>query len=216
MTQPEVSEDGNLPAAISRLGDAISQLIEPRCQIIQGQMRWTDCWYLQLHASKAGDQGKGRQSVAGSIVPFWVDAVMLLGEIDTAVAAWEPRPLIDVSGDYVPPITMIRLKAIFRRAWRPQDVSSIDQIGEIVRSWVKEISTKLDPPAKWSLPNPCPACSTAVVYRKDSSGERVRQPALQIGPNGCECLKCHTVWSPQYFQHLASVLGMPKPAGVLE
>ena len=216
VTAPKPADDGgDLPGAITKLREAISGLISPRPQLVQGGLAWIDSWYKQLSESTAGQQGKGHHGVAGSIVPLWTDAVVLRDEIDTAVAAWEPRPVIDASFDDQPPITVIRLSAISRRTWRPQDVSSIDQITDIVASWCREIRDKLNPPPKWSLPNPCPACNTAVVYRVQD-GERIRQPALQIGPNGCECAKCHTVWAPQYFQHLASVLGMPLPDGVLE
>lgn len=38
-----------------------------------------------------------------------------------------------------------------------------------------------------------PVAPEKVVYRCNSSGEHVRQSALQIGPHGCECAKCHTV-----------------------
>lgn len=47
-------------------------------------------------------------------------------------------------------------------------------------------------------------------------GETVRQAALHIGPDGCECLRCHTVWEPARFVFLAKLLNYDKPVGVLE
>jgi hypothetical protein len=40
------------------------------------------------------------------------------------------------------------------------------------------------------------------VYRKDSAGETVRQPALQITTLGCRCMACRHSWSPELHLHL--------------
>lgn len=213
MTQP--AEDGHLPAAKTRLGNAISALIDPKPEYTDGTTRWRDSLYDQLHDAIPGSQGNASR-VPQSSPPLCIDAVELKTEIDTAIAAWEPRPQIDAAQDNPPPITTIRLKAIEHRAWRPQDTHSIDQIAGNIEAWCESIKTMLNPPPKWSLPNPCPACDTAIVYRKNSAAETVRQPALQIGPAGCVCQNCHHTWAPEYFQHLAQVLGYELPAGVLE
>ncbi|WP_424712782.1 DUF7340 domain-containing protein [Mycobacteroides abscessus] len=63
---------------------------------------------------------------------------------------------------------------------------------------------------------PCPACQKRWVYRRDSSGENVRQPALQLTAQGCSCQACRYTWDPSYFVHLARVLECPLPEGVLE
>lgn len=214
MTQP--APDGHLPAAKTRLGNAISALIDPKPEYTNGTTRWRDSLYDQLHDAIPGT-GDGHSSrVPQSSPPLNIDAVELKHEIDTATAAWEPRPQIDASQTHLPPITIIRLKTIEHRAWRPQDTHSIDQIAGNIEAWCESIKTMLNPPPKWSLPNPCPACDTAIVYRKNSAAETVRQPALQIGPAGCVCQNCHHEWGPQLFQHLANVLGYELPAGVLE
>jgi hypothetical protein len=54
------------------------------------------------------------------------------------------------------------------------------------------------------------------VYHRDSAGELVRQPALQIGVWGCECMACRAFWAPDRFVFLARVLGYELPEGVLE
>lgn len=54
------------------------------------------------------------------------------------------------------------------------------------------------------------------LHNRMSAGERVRQPALRIGEHGCQCGQCGQVWAPQYFAHLANVLGYELPEGVLE
>ena len=66
------------------------------------------------------------------------------------------------------------------------------------------------------LSAPCPAYSATSVFRRDSAGERVRMPALQIITNlGCTCQACRYTWSPEYYLHLARVLGLDAPAGVI-
>jgi hypothetical protein len=217
MTSPEplpIDEDGNLPEARRRLGDAVAKLCDPQATMVDEAVHWLDSLYVQLRESLPGDQGQGH-GVARSLPNIWLDACDLLSEIDTAVAIWEPKVVIDVSVE-PPPMTVIRLRALEKRGWRPQDVRSIDQISGNLESWVGNIRQLLTPTPKWSLPNPCPACGTKQVYRKDSAGDLVRQPALQIGAMGCECMRCHHMWAPQYFQHLASVLNYPLPEGVLE
>jgi hypothetical protein len=44
----------------------------------------------------------------------------------------------------------------------------------------------------------------------------IRQPALQIGPNGCTCSKCRAHWPPEKFLWLANLLGFEKPLGLVE
>lgn len=212
-----IAEDGNLPEARRELGNAISTLIDPKPHHDNetDTTRWVESLYIQLIEEVPGQQGTGH-GVPRSIPPLCLDAADLLNEIDTAVACWEPRPQLDASNDNPPPITVIRLTTIEKRRWRPQDVNGINQIISNINSWVASIKQLLTPQRHWTLPNPCPACDTAVVYRKDSAGELVRQPALQIGPNGCECQRCHNKWAPEYFSHLARTLGYQLPPGVLE
>lgn len=215
-----VDEDGNLPAARARLGDAISALVDPKPKNREmddgtNRIEWVDSLYDQLIDAVPGSQGNGSRT-AQSSPPMCLDAAELKSEIDTATAAWEPRPLIDASQQAPQPITIIRLQSLQQRTWRPQDTRSIDQIATNILSWCESITTLLNPVPKWTLPNSCPACDVAIVYRKNSSGETVRQPALQIGPEGCFCQNCHYTWGPQYFTHLAKVLGYELPSGVLE
>lgn len=215
MVAEHVSEDGALKPALNALGDAISSLIDPKPVHHDTGIHWADDLYTQLTDEIPGSQGNASH-VPQSSPPLCIDAAELKAEIDTATAIWEPRPEIDVSEDQPPPITVIRLRAIENRGWRPQDVKAIEQIAEAVLSWCEAIRTLLDPPPRWHLPNPCPACNVAIVHRKNSAGEVVRQPALQIGAAGCVCQSCRHEWAPAYFQHLANVLGYELPDGVLE
>jgi hypothetical protein len=215
MTSPApLDEDGNLPYAKIKLGEAISALIDPKPMLYKDITSWVDSLYDQLTDEIPGSQGNSSR-VAQSSPPLCIDAAELKAEIDTAVGAWEPKPLIDVSGD-PPPLAIIRLQALENRSWRPQDVRAIEQITGNIQAWCESIKALLNPEPKWSLPNSCPACDVAIVYRKNSAGETVRQPALQINGDGCVCQNCRHAWGPQLFQHLAAVLGYPLPPGVLE
>lgn len=220
MTAELIDEDGNLPAAKAMLSDAVSALIEPKPtnrKMDDGTIRieWLDALYDQLLDAVPGGQGNASRTPQSS-PPISIDATELKHEIDMAIAAWEPKPQIDASLLNIPPITIIRLQSLEKRPWRPQDARSIEQIANNIRSWCESIKTLLNPIPQWTLPNPCPACNTAIVYRPNSAGETVRKPALQIGPTGCVCQNCHHEWAPAYFQHLASVLGYELPNGVLE
>lgn len=215
MMAAPVHEDGNLPAAKSRLAEAVSALIDPKPQLDNGKIRWIDSLYDQLVDEIPGSQGNASR-VPQSSPPLCIDAAELKHEIDTATAAWEPRPAIDASNDHLPPMAVVRLQALENRSWRPQDTRAVEQIAGNIESWCESIKSLLNPTPRWHLPNPCPACDKAVVYRKNSANETVRQPALQIGPAGCVCQNCHHTWAPEYFQHLAQVLGYQLPAGVLE
>lgn len=216
------TEDGYLPAALTALGDAIHSFTEPRCEVFDGNQYWTDSLLDQLRDALPGDQGSGH-GVPRSLPPLFVDAADLLNEIDTAVRCWEPRcPGYDgdLSNEPTHP-TVLRLRHIERngcrgQGWRPMDTSKIEQLTANINEWTAAIRTLLNPQPSWSLPNACPACNTAIVYRKDASGDQVRKPALSIGASGCTCLNCRHTWGPQLFQHLANVLGYPLTPGILE
>lgn len=222
MSQP-VNEDGNLPAAKTKLGNAISALIDPKPHTLKREyddgtsvgVEWIDSLYDQLTDAIPGGQGNASR-VPQSSPPMCIDAVDLMHKINTRTAEWEPRPEIDASGDITTTMAIIRLKSLDNHGWRPQDTTHIENIAAEIESWCEAIKSLLNPARQWTLPNPCPACDVAIVYRRNSSGEVVRQPALQIGPAGCVCQNCHYGWSPEYFVHLARVLGYELPQGILE
>lgn len=199
MTTP----DGALQPARRRLEDAVSALCDPKPVPTDQGTRWVDPLYQQLQDSLPGNRGTGGTNAG--FAGCWITALDLLTEIDTAVSAWQTTG-ID---------TPHRLALIETRSWRPQDCTSIDQITAACQAWAESIRTLLNPTPHWTLPSPCPACGTRTVYRHDS-GDQVRTPALQVGPHGCQCGKCKTVWAPDKFVFLARLLGYELPDGVLE
>lgn len=204
-TNPE----GRLPGALNHLHNAVKALCGPQALYLDNQLRRGPSLYVQLWDATMGEQSNaGTGGGSKSRPPFWTDAFDLRNEIDTAVECWQP------AYQGVPP-TVGRLNCLLEHPWRPQDIRQISQITTAVESWVTAIGELMNPTPKWTLPNPCPACGRAIVYRRDSGGELVRQPALKIGVNGCTCQHCHATWAPERFVFLARVLGS-LPDGVLE
>jgi hypothetical protein len=93
----------------------------------------------------------------------------------------------------------------------------VEQYASQVASWAVSVASLLSPTAVKQLSAPCPACGAQSAYKRDSAGERVRVPALQIITEiGCTCLVCRYTWGPELYLHLARVLGFKTPTGVLE
>lgn len=216
-------EDGNLPEARRKLSNAISALIDPKPHTLKRDdgttVEWLDSLYVQLVEAVPGER-KHRTGVSASQPPMWVDASDQLGVIDRTVTSWHPQqPIFD--GDLTPehpptPPTVARLQSLEATKWRPQDCSLLDGYTAQLVVWCDKITELLADAPKLTLPNPCPACGTKIVYRHDSAGDLVRRPALHIGANGCTCQHCRHTWGPELFTHLARVLGYEMPAGVLE
>jgi hypothetical protein len=217
--------DGHLPDARKRLDYAISALIDRKpLAADNGRILWRDSLYSQLRAELPGNTGSG-VGVPGSIPPVWVDGLALLTEIDRTTTKWSPA----VRPGFIGPLragwcrlsdrdahTVTRLRSLNERRWRPQDVSAIDAMSAQLERWAAKVYMKLSGEHAKYLPDACPACSARTVRREDDAGEWVRQPALKITTLGCVCQQCHHKWSPEYFGHLARVLGYKLPAGVLE
>lgn len=221
-----VAEDGALQPALTAFRYAIADLIDDSHHLA-GRADCADCvrqdgtcpghptpvtsLYLQLfdavEAGRTGGSQSGGRLGTGS--PIWTDAHDLLDEIDTAAILWQPG----YSG--IPP-TVARLRAQAEQTWRPQDVHGLEQKTTALQAWKIDITTLFDPPRRWTLAAPCPECETSTVYRKDNTGETVRQPALCVDTTKCECLNCRTVWQPYSFRLLAEALQCNIPDGVLE
>ena len=158
---------------------------------------------LRTFTSAKTGQGKGKP---GSMVPVQVDALDLLERIDRQAAVWcmEPGTTAD------------RLHSLADRQYRPEDAPDILECASTIEGWVVEARQIIDPPRRMSVAAPCPECGKSVVYRPDSGGDVVRQPALQIGADGCQCQHCRTMWHPESYRLLAKVLQIPDPEGVID
>lgn len=181
--------DGALKPARTKLNTAVSNLIE----------RWEQLLDVQPERTNTGSAPKSNP-------PVWIDGMSLTEEIRTAINQIEPGP-----GSVIGKLYQIR-----DRHWRPQDVADIADITRRLERWVERIDALVDP-HHWHIATPCPACGESFVHRNDTTTDQpARQPTLQIGKHGCECMNCHTLWGPNLYEHLARVLGCPLPEGVLE
>ena len=191
--QPD-TPDGHLPSALERLDDAIAHLCDPVQHIVDNHRLYCDPLYTQLRDSLAGNRGTGGTNAG--FAGCWITALDLLTEIDTAVAAWQN------TGDDTPH----RLTLIRARSWRPQDVTSIDQISTACQAWADDIAALLTPELKLALTDPCPNCGATEAHHVDRGGERVRSAgALTVTVTGCRCGACREVWTDLHW--LGRVLG---------
>jgi len=198
--------DGNIQAARTRLDRAVQRLTRPRTGIYHNRTMTGLSLYAELAANLAGAQGETR-TPAKSLPPLWIDACQLLGDIDTQTHKWHPRP----------GTTPQRLHDLAGRTWRPQDTDHVEDIARTVDTWCEKIGNLIDPTARKYISAPCPSCGRAIVYHRDSGGDRVRQPALKWTANvGFECQACKSHWSPEQTLFFSRLLGFELPEGVLE
>ena len=194
----------NLPAAKARLDKAIGQLFDPIEAHINGRYVEAPSLYQQLVEAKAGQTGERCGGTAG--MPLWPDALDLATRIDTRLHELNQGRGHD---------TYDRAYLLDVRAWKVEDTEHVETIATEIESWATTITNLLNPERKISLPNPCPQCQVAVVHRQ-SAGEKIRTAALHIDNQGCHCLNCKTRWTPEYYTHLARVLGYKPADGILE
>lgn len=185
----QTGPDGALKPARTKLNTAVSNLIE----------RWNQLLDMQPEQTPTRTTPKSKP-------PMRLDELSITEEIRTNINQIQPGP-----GDVIAKLYQIRAQT-----WRPQDVNHIETITHRFERWVERIDNLLNP-HHWHIATPCPACNASFVHRNDTTTDQpARQPALQIGKHGCECMNCHTLWGPNLYQHLARVLGCPLPEGVLE
>ena len=206
MTVKPPPADGALQPARAELADAISALVDRKPETLDGRIVYIDSLYQQLVEAVPGSFLGRTTGSAHSQPPLWVDAMDLLETIDATIRTWQPE------GTSTPG----RLWIIEQRTWRPQDTVLVTALTKQLNHFANRITALFTENHTKHLPAPCPACNKTVVYHRNGGGDLVRQPALQIGVNGCECQACHTVWGPQLFMHLARVLGYQLPEGILE
>lgn len=223
MTAPHKIPEQEFRQRLHQFRDAIHDLIGARFQNFtlddgSNRIHEQDCRYQQLRAHLAGQQGTGNSHVHRSMPALWADAVDVLRDVDATVTSWQPNPgPFDGDLTHAPtPETVRRLRLLEARPWAPANTSGLVDMTASLEQWAKDIDDLLDPPPRIDLAAPCPACGESVAYRKDSAGETVRSAALQVSSDGCTCLRCHYTWTPDYFRHLADVIGCPLPEGVLE
>ena len=198
--------DGNITAAATKLTRAVDRLCKPRMAVYHDQTRYALSLYRQLESDLAGTQGDTR-TPAKSLPPLWIDAAQLRIDMDSQTRSWCPKE------QGIPQ----RLGNLSAKTWRPQDTDLVTEMARMVDMWCETILHLLDPESVKHISAPCPSCGRSFVYRRDSAGESVRQPALKLVTNiGCACQACDASWSPDRYMFLCKLLGFDLPEGVLE
>jgi hypothetical protein len=215
----QTRRDGALPLARRRLEDAITELVHIRRHTIRldvgdgGLSRLKRVKLLsrydelseavEAHRGGSGGQWNGQ-------FPFWVDALVLVAEIDTAVLAMHPEP------HRWPGWTVERLRALEAQKWRPQDCPLIFAHAKTLESYCKR-ADGLFAPRPIPLPDPCPECGEDHVYH-EQDGEEVRQAALQITELGATCgnSECRANWPIEMLPMLGRLLKAVRDAAEQE
>jgi hypothetical protein len=198
--------DGNIGAARTKLDRAFRKLFDKRMAVYHDRTMYAPSLYEQLKSDLAGTQGDTR-TPAKSLPPIWIDASMLLTTIDRQCHTWMPKP-----GS-----TFARMGSLVATSWRPQDTEKVTGMAKTVDGWAESIINLIDPRAQVHITAPCPSCGKAIVYRRDSGGDLVRQEALKWTPNaGFQCQACKASWSPEQTLFFAKLLGIELPPGVME
>lgn len=200
--------DGNILAAKTKLERAVRRLCAPQTLVHYNHTLSAPSLYDMLAGNLSTRQGDTR-TPAQSLPPLWVDALQLRTEIDTQTRKWVRKP-----GDVG---TACRLTALADQPWRPQDTDLVSGMARQVGSWCDSIVNLLDPEHRKYISAPCPSCGKATVYKRDTAGDLVRQPALTVVAHiGCTCQHCDAHWSPDRYLFLCRLLGFELPEGVLE
>ena len=198
--------DGNIQAAHTKLTRAVDRLCKPRMAVYHDQTRYALSLYRQLESDLAGTQGDTR-TPAKSLPPLWIDAAQLRIDMDSQTRSWCPKE------HGIPQ----RLGNLSAKTWRPQDTDLVTEMARMVDMWCETILHLLDPESVKHITAACPSCGRSFVYRRDSAGESVRQPALKVVTNvGASCQHCDAHWAPDRYMFLCRLLGFDLPEGVLE
>ena len=199
--------DGELPAALKTFHAAISRLCDRQLSFTAGRVLTGPSLYRQLQDDLAGQKGSSK-TPAKSQPPIWLDNADLLMNIDRTTRGWIPKRR---------GTTPELLHNLAEAAWRPQDTARISGMAAAVAQWCDQIVALLNPQSVKTIEAACPTCGKKTVYRKDTAGDVVRQPALRvITAVGCSCQACGASWTPDRYLFLCRLLGFELPEGVLE
>jgi hypothetical protein len=195
--------DGALRAAQSRLADAVAALVDPRPQHLDGHTVWLDSRWVELCEALDGPRGGRGGAQPSSVVPFWLDALLLTMRIDARTAELDAAP-----------DTPTRLRSVLERHRRPHDTKTIETITGDLQAFVKAIDDLFSPKPIY-LPDPCPHCGHDYAYLHSDDGQRIRRPALAVtAEHGAVCNHCHDAWAPDQLIFLGRILGYRQPQGV--
>lgn len=198
--------DGNIQAARIKLARAVQKLCSPKPFPHGRDTLYAPSLYDTLKSDLAGTQGDNK-AAAKSLPPVWIDALQLMFDMDSQTHRWIP----------LPGSTPQRLQLLTQKTFRPQDTDEVTGMARTVGQWCDRILALVEPESvKFIFGTPCPRCQKLTVYRRDSAGEVVRQPALRLIANvGCTCQNCQAHWPPEKYLFLQTLLGLEPTEGVI-
>ena len=213
----------SLPAATTRLHNAINTLINPTPITIQRDNNTTETTWLdppiqQLLDAITGQTGQ--RSGGTSTIPIWADILDEITRITTKLLQWQPEtPTQTNPGEH---LIFSRLRALNERTWSVENTKHVNTIADQLEKTAATIRDKLTPepviylmaPHPHKGPAACTNCGTKHVYRPDPSDNNKpkRQPALKVTKDGCKCQnpQCGATWEPGQLKVLAAALGYPQ------
>lgn len=162
----------------------------------------------QLREAVAPTADGGQGNGSGTYTPLNEHVVDVLTQIETDAADLHVKATMHdgfTAED--------RIRAMVEIAGRWTNVDHVGAMLNYLREWSREIRDVLEPPKRFDLVAPCPACGVRFVWRQHD-GESVKQPALSVdGRTGCTCLDCGHVWPPAQLTHLAMAIGCESITG---
>lgn len=214
--------DTALIPARNAFQDAISALIDPQVQFLHGRRVYLDSRYDQLNDSLAGQQGRGDHRARSSLTLLWLDAYILLEQIDNAVAYWHPEAPHSRQCRWrdkpQPALTVSRLELLSDGRYRPQDVPELTDRTSRLQGWADKIDALLLPEISVVLRGEtCPICGHDTYQRPDPTEPQntITDPALIVGGDGALCRACRAVWEFQKLPLLGRMLGVRPAAEIL-
>jgi hypothetical protein len=165
-----------------------------------------DSLLTQLEDAAGSSQMSGGGPAKSQPILINPDAVQLFAEIEADTAQWCDEPTVEQ-----------RIRSGVNLAGQWTATADILWVTTRLQRWTRQIRELFNPPKRWHLAAPCPACGKRMAWRTDdTTGETVQAPALdlqQVGEGNdrrweCTCLNpaCRHRWPSGTLEHLALVL----------
>lgn len=183
-TEAELARQ-DLADAVQRLQAAAAGLVDGEVASLDGRLVEAMSLYEELRECLGGGGPTDCSGKSATLArsPIWVSAFSLLDEIDTAIRIWS-----DVAD------TPSGIRELAARRWTTDDTHRVIQVARAIEDWTKQAEALMNPRSV-QVRRACPACSERYVYKRDSCGDRVRTPTLQLDSEGVKCLACRASWT---------------------
>lgn len=183
-TPDEIAKQ-DLADVVQRLQVVADALVGREVAYLDGTTLTYLSLYEELCELSSGGGGNG-ESYAATFergqAPMWITGWALVYEIDTAVALWTD------AGN-----TVDGIRQLTERHWTTDQLRQLTELTDNIVKWVGA-AERLINPRTVQVRRPCPVCAARYTYTKDTHGDHVRTPALQLDAEGVRCLSCRASW----------------------